>query len=252
MRPTAGNSVDTKPFWPRLVAGLQRRWAGTITGVSDSGAKVALTFDDGPDPEFTPRLLDVLRTHKARGTFFLVGEAASRHPDLIQRIAAEGHAVGNHSWDHESLVGLSFLDCLRQIHACRKIIKPFDSRLFRPPYGHLDWRTRLAPLMLGYQVIAWDATGVDWSGEGADDIVENLKPQWHNGAIVLLHDNLYRSTNQNFRNRDATIEAVKRLLLNHPETEFVTVPELLQSGQAVKRNWTMVPTQDWNPEEGVA
>src|SRR5690242_18370490 len=75
---------------------------GTITHVSTSKPAVALTFDDGPDPVFTPRLLDILQQHHAKATFFMVGQAAERHPDIVKKVAAAGHAIGNLSWDHPS------------------------------------------------------------------------------------------------------------------------------------------------------
>ena len=88
---------------PRLLA----RAFGTVTGVRTSAPAAALTLDDGPDPETTPAVLDLLGRAGAKATFFLVGARAARHPELVARIAAEGHAVGNHGWDHPALPTLA-------------------------------------------------------------------------------------------------------------------------------------------------
>src|SRR6478735_7834989 len=85
----------------RLLVPIERRF-GVITHVDTTEAVVALTFDDGPHPQWTPRLLDLLDRHGAKATFFMVGEMAMRHPDLVDRVISAGHAIGNHSWNHPS------------------------------------------------------------------------------------------------------------------------------------------------------
>src|SRR5206468_4992188 len=89
------------------IAALAGKIRGAITHVATGEAIAALTFDDGPHPEFTPRLLDILDKHRARATFFMLGENARRHPDLVQRVAQVGHVIGNHSWDHSVFPSLT-------------------------------------------------------------------------------------------------------------------------------------------------
>ena len=91
----------------RLYRFAQRQLLGTITHVATTEHVAALTFDDGPDPASTPLVLDVLAKHNAHGTFFMLGAAASRYPDLVREVAARGHAIGNHTWDHPSLPSLT-------------------------------------------------------------------------------------------------------------------------------------------------
>ncbi|MGH8754891.1 MAG: polysaccharide deacetylase family protein [Burkholderiales bacterium] len=122
---------------------------GTITHVSTSDAVAALTFDDGPHPEFTRRLLDILDRYQARATFFIVGRSAQRYPELVKRIAQAGHALGNHSWDHPSFPYISRRERRLQIRACAKAIHPYGLKLFRPPYGNQSIASRLDALCIG-------------------------------------------------------------------------------------------------------
>ena len=128
---------------------------GSITGVSTQEPVAALTFDDGPHPESTPRLLEVLAKHRARATFFMVGEAAEKHRGLVRRVAEEGHAIGNHSWDHPSFPLMSGRERRRQIRACERALAPYGSRLFRPRYGHQHLASWLDTRRLGFDVAAW-------------------------------------------------------------------------------------------------
>ena len=246
MKETSGKEPQSLSVTERVLAGITRRLVGTITGVVTSKPAIALTFDDGPNPDCSPGLLALLDRYSAKATFFMVGETAQRHPDLVHAVGTAGHAIGNHSWDHRSFPLLSGRERRRQIRKCAKALGPHGSRLFRPPYGHMDLRSRLTPFFLGYKVITWDVTAVDWNGEDASTIVNNTKAQLHNGAIVLLHDRLHAATDESIRDRSALLEALETLFRDYGDHyQFVTVPELLKMGRARKRNWTMLPTADW-------
>jgi peptidoglycan/xylan/chitin deacetylase (PgdA/CDA1 family) len=123
----------------RLVSAGHRAVMGPITHVATREPVAALTFDDGPHPDYTLRLLEILGRHQATATFFVVGEAAQRHPDVVRQIAASGHALGNHGWDHTSLVTVDGRERRRQVRACAAAIGPCGERLFRPPFGHQSW-----------------------------------------------------------------------------------------------------------------
>src|SRR5262247_3415195 len=150
---------------------------GTTTHVNTLDPVVALTFDDGPDPVYTPRLLDILEIHGAHATFFMTGEAAQRHPELVKRVAQGGHAIGNHSWNHPSFPLISGRERREQIRACAKATAPYGKRLFRPPYGEQNIASRFAPLLLGYQVIMFDVSTDDWCGADAVSIADQLERQ---------------------------------------------------------------------------
>src|SRR5437870_3902663 len=104
---------------------------GTITSVVTRDPVAALTFDDGPHPEYTPVLLKTLEPHQARATFLMVGKAAQRHPQLMQQVAQAGHAVADHSWDHAFLPSLPRHERQKQFRACEHVLAPYGQRLFR-------------------------------------------------------------------------------------------------------------------------
>jgi peptidoglycan-N-acetylglucosamine deacetylase len=116
---------------------------GTISHVHTRESVAALTFDDGPDPEYTPRLLAILERYRAQATFFMTGKAAQAHPELVRRVAQAGHAIGNHSWDHPSFPLISGRERRAQIRACAQALVPYGSRLFRPPYTEQNLGSRI-------------------------------------------------------------------------------------------------------------
>lgn len=211
---------------------------GTITHVSTSKPVVALTFDDGPDPVCTPRLLDVLQQHHAKGTFFMVGQAAERHPDLVKKVAAAGHAIGNHSWDHPSFPLLTGRERRAQIRACAKALTPYAERIFRPPYADQNLLSRLDAFWLGYQVIAYNSTAMDWLDHDADWIKNRIMSRIQNGSIILFHDSLFRHREDRYVVREPMLNAVGMLLTElEGRLSFVTVPELLRQGSPQRQYW---------------
>jgi len=115
------------------IAALKRRVLGTITGVSTSHPVVALTFDDGPHPDFTPKILEILKRHQARATFFMLGKNAQKHPDIVNNVALGGHAIGNHSWDHPSFPLIGSRERRRQLSSCHHALAPNGGRKIRSP-----------------------------------------------------------------------------------------------------------------------
>lgn len=161
----------------RLFNAAALRVMGTITHVSTQDAVAALTFDDGPYSEFTPRLLNILERHQARATFFVVGEAAQRHPEIVWQVAQAGHVIGNHTWDHPSFPLISGRERRAQLRACEQAIAPYGQRIFRPPYGHQSVASRLDALWLGYQVVNWNLHAYDWLDHDADWMADRLVNQ---------------------------------------------------------------------------
>ncbi len=128
----------------------------TVTHVITEDTVAALTFDDGPNREYTPRVLEILERHQARATFFMLGVAASKHRDIVEDVARLGHAIGNHTWDHPSLPLLSSRERHWQFRACEQAIAPYGRGLLRPPFGHQNIQSRLDALCSGLQVIGWN------------------------------------------------------------------------------------------------
>jgi peptidoglycan/xylan/chitin deacetylase (PgdA/CDA1 family) len=230
----------------RLVEMATRNFMGTINRVATQEPIIALTFDDGPHPEYTPRLLDILERYQAHATFFMVGEAAQRQPDLVRRVAEAGHAIGNHTYDHRSFPLLSGPERRAQLRKCQQALAPFGQQLFRPPFGDQTIASRLDLLWLGYQVIGWNLHVHDWLDQTAEAMVEQLISRLRPGAIVLLHDALYQPTVQQAGDRQAMLQAVEIVLERlHNQFRFVSVPELLQYGRPHLSNWYKTPNIDW-------
>ena len=230
-------------------------YLGSVFGVDTARRVAALTFDDGPHPEYTPRLLDSLARHGARATFFVVGAAVRAQPELAARIVAEGHALANHTWDHRSLPTLSPAARLEQLRRCAAALAPYggDHGLLRPPFGNQSRASRVEALRLGYQVIAWSDHAEDWLERDAAFIAERLAAGLEPGAILLLHDSLYRVAEPERADRSPTLAAVEATLARFPDYAFVTVPELLASGRLRRRMWFKNPEADWLARfEGVA
>ncbi len=218
---------------------------GTITNVSTSNPVAALTFDDGPDPVFTPRLLDVLKKHRTKATFFMVGKAAERHPDIVKEVAAAGHAIGNHSWDHPSFPLIAGRERRAQVQACEKAIAPYGQRLFRPPYGDQSLLSRLEASWLGYQVIMYSVTAVDWLDHDAEWMKNQVVRKVKNGSIILFHDSLFHYRDNRYADREPMLNALDMLLKElSGRFIFVTIPELISQGRPQRAYW--VKTTDIN------
>jgi peptidoglycan-N-acetylglucosamine deacetylase len=209
-----------------------RERIGPISHVATEQPVAALTFDDGPDPRFTPRLLEVLDKHGAHATFFMLGAMASRRPDLVRQVAEKGHAIGNHTFDHTSVPLISRSERWRQIKACARALAPYEARLFRPPYGQRDLGSCLDSAILGYTVISWNAHAFDWLDHNAEWMAKHMIAQIRPGSIVTLHDALYHVLDATYADRTPTISAVDLMLeqLGH-KYQFVTIPELLRRGR---------------------
>jgi peptidoglycan/xylan/chitin deacetylase (PgdA/CDA1 family) len=155
-------------------------------------AAIALTFDDGPHPETTPALLDALAAAGARATFFLVGEQARRHPELARRIAAAGHAIGNHTQRHRLLAFRARDEIADEISACQATLAAVlgaRPSLFRTPHGFKAIGLGRLLAREGLRSVAWQGTVRDTDGPGSDAIVERVLRIAAPGRIVLLHDN---------------------------------------------------------------
>lgn len=233
-----------RAVWRRLVS-ASAALTGTLISVATRDRVAALTFDDGPHPEWTPAVCSLLEERGARGTFFMVGAAAARHRTVVERVAAAGHAIGNHSWDHPSFRRVGRAERRRQIERTRQALAPWGGELFRPPYGHQSVASQLDAVRLGYRVVAWSAMAEDWSDDPPEVLLERVAGQLAPGGIVLFHDALWTAENEAHRDRTAMLTALAGLLDRHAGWDFVTVPELLARGRARKWHWYKRADLDW-------
>ena len=146
---------------------------------------VYLTFDDGPIPEATPFILDVLKEHGVKATFFMVGDNVRKYPDLYQRVLDEGHQVGNHTHNHISGLRRSLHEYSYNVEKANAYIK---SNLFRPPHGWMRI-PQYALLRRKYKVVMWDLVTRDYSKwMTAENVISNVKRYARNGSIITFHD----------------------------------------------------------------
>ena len=219
---------------------------GSLVAVDTEQKAVALTFDDGPHPEFTPRLLEVLRKHDARATFFMLGVQAEKHPDIVKRVVDEGHEIGNHSWDHPSFPTISAGAIGKQISRTRAALAPEGKRWFRPPFGHQDFPAFASSWLRGYEVVAWNVSADDWLGHDAERLAEGLLEKVAPGSIVLLHDSLFHVLDPEFTDRNATIDAVELLVKGlGKEYRFLTLSRLFSLGKPVRQFRFARPDREW-------
>ena len=148
---------------------------------------VYLTFDDGPIPEATPFILDVLHEHGVHATFFMVGDNVRKYPDLYKRILTEGHQIGNHTHNHIGGIRHSLHEYSYNVEKANAYI---NAHLFRPPHGWMRL-AQYALLSRKYKVVMWDLVTRDYSKWlTAEDVVNNVKHYARNGSIITFHDSL--------------------------------------------------------------
>lgn len=155
--------------------------------------EIALTFDDGPHPKFTPQLLELLRKSKVKATFFLVGELAEKYPDLVRAEVADGHCVGNHTFHHVNLTRIPQDYVATEIKACGEVLQNIIGEaphFFRPPGGDYDKQVAEASSALGYTMVLWTDDPGDYASPGAKVIQQRILKRISNGGIILVHDGI--------------------------------------------------------------
>ncbi|MGW1723241.1 glycosyltransferase [Streptomyces sp. NPDC002306] len=209
---------------------------GKVTSLRVPDHRVVLTFDDGPDPKWTPRVLDILQKHHAHAVFFVTGTMASRYPDLVKRMIAEGHEVGLHTFNHPDLSYQSTARIdweLSQNQLALAGAAGIRSSLFRPPYSSSadamddrSWPVTEYVGSRGYLTVVNDTDSEDWRRPGVDTIVRNATPHGGKGAIVLMHDS--------GGDRRQTVQALDRLIpeLGAKGYTFTNLTEALDAPNA--------------------
>ena len=212
----------TQPWWAFPVA--EALAPNVLWRVKTARPLVGLTFDDGPDPTYTPHVLDILDTHGAKATFFVIGERAARHPEILERMRRSGHEIGNHYFINGATLGHSDEDFVRYLERTEAVARINPSRkLFRPP-GGVAWPRQLSLARArGYTTVLGSAYPHDPAHPPVGYInwlvAKNLRP----GAIVILHDGIADPTR--------TIDALPAILFagRAKGLQFVTVGALLDA-----------------------
>ncbi len=169
---------------------------------------VYLSVDDGPNPPYTAQVLDLLAQYHADATFFVVGRQAELYPDLVQRMAAEGHTVGNHTFTHRGLRGLPRDVFNTEVLKTQAALWPLGARCLRPPFGSRDALTPRYAAALGYSVVMWTIDPKDFTRPGAERIASFVLQRVRPGSIVLLHDGSHTGSGD----RSQTVTALATIL----------------------------------------
>ncbi|MEX0746276.1 MAG: polysaccharide deacetylase family protein [Phycisphaeraceae bacterium] len=244
--------------WPSLLTGAAAAAAGAVLygtlwpgsrllapvishGSREAPARVALTFDDGPHPEATPAILDILERVGVKAAFFVIGSHAHRHPQLLRRIDAAGHLIGNHSYDHAYhgmfRAGRYWAD---QLHRTEGVIEDAIGKrpqLFRPPMGFKHPLLARAARQAGYALVTWTRRGRDGWPARTEQILRRLADPARGGDILTLHDGTDGESNR--RSLQPTLDAVEPLILSLRERSLALerVDRLIgMPGYAVRNN----------------
>lgn len=194
---------------------------------SRAESKIALTFDDGPDAKYTPAILDILHKKHVKATFFVLGKRALDHPAIIKRMANEGHAIGNHSFDHANPAKITEAQFEKQFTRTQLILHRmigYEPRFIRTPYGALQENQLRWAANNGLIAVNWDIDSLDWKELNASQVLANILEHTHRGAIILQH-----SAGGENQDLSGTVKALPILIdeLQKQGFKLVTVPVLL-------------------------
>src|SRR5690606_7851349 len=173
---------------------IQRLYPERIWAFSRSSNSVFLTFDDGPIPKVTPWVLDELKKHNAKATFFCIGENVQKHPEIFRRILDEGHSVGNHTFNHLNGWKTEVSEYVDNVLKCEEV---FNSEfgiqnselLFRPPYGRISSKQAKLLLKEGYKIVMWSCISYDYDRNVSEEkCLQNVLRSVRSGSIIVFHD----------------------------------------------------------------
>ncbi|MDD2679630.1 MAG: polysaccharide deacetylase family protein [Candidatus Omnitrophica bacterium] len=204
---------------------------GTLYRAKVPEKLVALTFDDGPSPEWTPKVLDELKEAQVKATFFMLGDHVRRYPEIARRVLAEGHEIENHTYDHHVLIYYKMDELEKEIKDAQDTIKDVTGvvpRYFRPPKAWLFSREKKKIEEMGYRIVLWSLNSKDWVTFHDKQITAYILKRIQPGDIILFHDSGGVFTAEG-GNRKQTVKTIPRLVKKLKERgyRFVTINELM-------------------------
>ncbi|MEZ4801489.1 MAG: polysaccharide deacetylase family protein [Gelidibacter sp.] len=213
-------------FWIIVIGSFSMSWGLFLKAVTSnpkiSGKKIAITFDDGPNLNYTPKVLQLLKDYDARATFFCIGKQVKKHPELLKSIVSEGHGIANHSYSHSVTIDFKsteeWLTELKNTDEAIFNVTGLKTNLFRPPFGVTTPQLAKALKITGHKAIGWNIRSFDTAIKNSKTIVKRITKKIHPGAVILLHDNHDR------------VEMVLEQLLQFLKTndyQMVTIKDLL-------------------------
>ena len=206
-----------KSFLVQTPKFVQRMFPKRIWAFPNDEQNIYLTFDDGPIPEVTPWVLDLLKKHQAKATFFCIGDNVKKHPEIFDRMVREGHAIGNHTFHHLNGRKTNHKDYLANVAKAQEVLENRISNytpgvitsevtkdclhpiLFRPPYGQLTASQARAIQQKGYKIVMWNVLSMDYDQKTSEEsCFENVAKNLDPGSVVVFHDSLKAKKNMQY------------------------------------------------------
>ncbi|WP_335965171.1 polysaccharide deacetylase family protein [Galbibacter sp. PAP.153] len=210
-----------------VIGSFHVRWNYHINHYNKNGLTkrdiVSITFDDGPNPDFTPQIISILKKYKAKATFFCVGEQVKKHPEILKKIISEGHTIGNHTYSHAKNFGFfstnKVVDELNRTNTIVKEITGLNMKMYRPVYGVTNPHIKKALKTTKHHPVGWSIRSLDTTGISSNAVYSRITTRINKGDIILLHDTNLK-----------TIEVLERLLLflTQKGIQSVSVDSLLK------------------------
>lgn len=185
------NAIWIKTNWI-----IKKIFSNYVWNIPNTENKIYLTFDDGPIPEITEWVLEELKKHQVKATFFCIGDNIGKHPEIFKKVISEGHAIGNHTFNHLNGWKTTTERYLENFERCEKIIQQtvinnLNAKIFRPPYGKIKRSQAKFIRKLGYKIIMWDVLSVDFdSALAKEKCLENVLSNVESGSIIVFHDSI--------------------------------------------------------------
>ena len=183
-----------KFYWIKTNTFIKKIFSNYVWDVPNTENKIYLTFDDGPTPDVTEWVLEELKKHQAKATFFCIGKNIENNPDLFKRVVNDGHAIGNHTFNHFNGWKTSSDNYLKNTYQCQDEISKLiniNNKLFRPPYGKIKTSQSKELRKLGYKIIMWDVLSADFDQTiTPEKCLENVLQNAVSGSIIIFHDSV--------------------------------------------------------------
>lgn len=191
-------------LWIKTNPIIKRIFSNYVWSIPNDEKKVFLTFDDGPTPEITEWVLAQLKRYNFKATFFCIGNNIEKHPELFKQLITEGHAIGNHTYNHVKGWNTQNKTYSKEVEMCEKVIQKSSiinrqSKLFRPPYGKIKPLQSRKLRKLGYKIIMWDVLSADYKQTiTKEKCLENVLKNVESGSIIVFHDSIKAFSNLEF------------------------------------------------------
>lgn len=188
-------------YWIKTKSFIKRLFSNYVWDLPNTQNKIYLTFDDGPTPEITEWVLEELKKHNVKATFFCIGNNIQKYPELFQKVINEGHTIGNHTFDHLNGWKTETNTYLENVSLCDKQIQKssienLQTKIFRPPYGKIKTAQAKIVRRLGYKIIMWDVLSADFDQTiTPEKCLENVISNVKSGSVIVFHDSIKASHN---------------------------------------------------------